>query len=115
MKKPISCLRFPKKDNQYIFGLEDNGYYSYGVIVNFDAKTAEVKDSCSLTRYINGSTVTHTQWDDEQPDWYDARLLKNGFENKLKKDIDRHLSWHIERLFRTYPIGANQDVYEILL
>jgi hypothetical protein len=83
-------------------------------MVNLDAKTAEVKNSHSLTRYIDGSTITHTQWDDEQPDWYDAGPFEEWLRAKVKKDIEGHLSWYIERLLEKHPVGPNPDVYEIL-
>ena len=41
-------------------------------------------------------------------------LLKRGYENRSKQDIDRLLSWHCERLFRKHSVQDNMDVYERL-
>ena len=49
----------------------------------FRRKDGRVKDSYSLKRYVNGQSVTHTQWDDEQPDWYDA-AFEEWLENRSK-------------------------------
>ena len=34
----------PNKDNWFIFGLEDDGWYDYGVMVNLESERAEVKE-----------------------------------------------------------------------
>ena len=49
----------PKKEGWFIFGLEDDGWYDYGVgqfVPTSGSKSALTSDFC-------GKSKTHTQWD----------------------------------------------------
>ena len=99
IKKPINLLKVPKKDNQYIF------HWKITATTAMVSSYSRCKDGRSKTvahsLIHQWQTVTHTQWDDEQPDWYDAATLKNG-SNKLKRHRPSPVM-AFERLFRNTP------------
>jgi hypothetical protein len=105
----------PKRDNWFIFGLKDDGYYNYGVLVNFEEEMAEIKDSHSIKKYSAGHTKLHTHWDgDDLPKWEKAEPFEVWIRQQVLKDIDRQLVWHLERTFHKSPDGSNIEVYEKL-
>ena len=104
---------FPVADNLGWFqlGLEYDRYHYSGIRVNFEKELVEIKDSHSITRYSTGQSITYTQWDEDSPDWYVAGPFEEWLREHVKIDIDRHLAWHFERLFRKSPIHENMDPY----
>ena len=74
----------PKKEGWFIFGLEDDGWYDYGVTVNFESERVEVKSSSDMTIYCDGESKTHTQWDDCDPGWDEAGPFEAWLRERVK-------------------------------
>ena len=104
----------PKRDNWFVFGLKDDGYYDYSVLVNFKEEMAEIKDSHSIKKYRAGHTKLHTHWDDCEPQWDQAEPFEAWIRQNVLKDINRQLAWYVERTFRKSPGCSNIEVYERL-
>ena len=112
--KRYQLFPVPDREGWFIFGLEDDGYYNYGVLVNFEQETAQIKTSHAIKNYHGGQSQTHTQWDDPKPDWYEAGSFEEWLREQVKIDIDRLLSWHFDELFDNYPVGKHLELYEML-
>ena len=104
----------PKRDNWFVLGLKDYGYYANSLFVNFDEEMAEIKDSHSIRKYRAGQTKLHTHWDDREPQWDQAEPFEAWIRENVLKDIHRQLSWHMERTFSKSPDSSNIEVYERL-
>ena len=110
--KPYQMFPIPKQEGWFILGFKDDGYYNHGLTFNPEAERAEIKSSCDLKIYWGGETRTHTQWDDCEPDWEEADPFEEWIRKQVKKDIDRQLGWHLERVFRTVPrVYTNPELY----
>jgi len=104
---------FPMADDPEVLHLKLEGDSSdnTGVFVRQKGKTAEVKCSQAITRYQRGKERVYGAWDPHYPTPRDAEPFKEWVRNELIKDIDRMLSWHIERHTRKYPIAENTERY----
>ncbi len=107
---------YPIKNSPSIFhlALRQEEYQGYGLFVDFEQNFAEVKDSHSIHRYRNGQTTFFTHWDESTPESFDAPPFIEWIRSKMLKDIDRILSWHIDRIHSEYKIDENIDRYHTM-
>lgn len=112
--KPLRLFPVGDRSDMLHFALEYDKWSRVGVFVNLEDEYAEVKDSHSITRYVAGETQCWTQWDDEDPPYYKAGPFAQWVRERLIDDIERMLSWHLERVTKgnstEWNLGALADM-----
>lgn len=94
----LQSFELPHEPGVFQIALEDDGYYSVGLYVNFEAEYAKIKSSQATTICQSGQVRTHTRWDDRLPEPENVGNFKAWVRAQVIKDIDRILSWHIEKI-----------------
>ena len=82
-----------------------------GLFFDLESEVAEWRCGQALIRYEDGHATCFTPWDAEQPEASPAAPFREWVREKVKEDIERLLSWHLERLSRTHPIADHEGVY----
>jgi hypothetical protein len=97
--KPLQM--FAKKDGRWRIGIEHDGEYdNTGVIINLENESAQRKTGWDISYYSGGSSITHTQWDDDESPAtaYEGYTFQEWVRSKVVSDIERMLDWHLEEL-----------------
>jgi hypothetical protein len=101
--KPLQM--FAVKDGRWRIGIEHNGEYDdRGVIINLETECAQRKTGYSISFYSDGSSITHTQWDDEEcpATRYEGYTFQSWVRGNVIRDIEGSLDSHLERLERNF-------------
>lgn len=97
--KPLQM--FALKDGRWRIGIEHDGDYdNTGVIINLENESAQRKTGWDISYYSSGSSITHTQWDDDESPAtaYEGYTFQGWVRSKVVSDIERMLDWHLEAL-----------------
>jgi hypothetical protein len=99
--KPLQM--FALKDGRWQIET-DNEFDDTGVIINLEKESAQLKTGYDISYYSGGSSITHTQWDDDESPAtaYEGYTFQGWVRSRVVSDIERMLDWHLEELEDNY-------------